>query len=245
MKRNRISRIIIIATGIWLGVTTSLLLVIAFTGAAPNTRAVFLMGSGLILIWVLICGMLMRVFRDPIAGAVRRIGLDWWVKFVLFATLLAMTEELVTTSMTNAAPLFGVPVGAAYITASANYFDVIALHSVVVFIPMFIAWAVLLRIIDFHPNEVFLLFGLTGMLGEAIYGGGQAFAEFAFWIFVYGLMVYLPAYSLPAERSARPPRWWHYPLAVILPILFSIPVAAVVSTLHPYPVHFPPILPNS
>jgi hypothetical protein len=245
MNRDRITRIIIIAAGIWLGVTTSLLLVIALSGAAPNTRAVFLMGSGLVLIWVLICGMLMRVFRDPIARVVRRIGLDWRVKFVLFATLLAMTEELVTTGMTNAAPLFGVPVGAAYITASANYFDVIALHSVVVFIPMFIAWAILLRYIDFHPNEVFLLFGLTGILAEASFGGGQAFAEFALWIFVYGLMVYLPAYSLPAERAARLPKWWHYPVAVILPILFALPVAAVVSTLHPIPIHFPPILPNS
>jgi hypothetical protein len=245
MNRDRITRIIIIAAGIWLAVTTSLLLVIALTGAAPNTRAVFLMGSGLVLIWVLICGMLMRVFRDPISAAVRLIGLDWRVKFVLLATLLAMTEELVTTGMTNAAPLFGVPVGAAYITASANYFDVIALHSVVVFIPMFISWAVLLRYIDFHPNEVFLLFGLTGILTEASFGGGQAFAEFAFWIFIYGLMVYLPAYSLPAERAARPPRWWHYVVAVILPILFAIPVAAVVGTLHPIPIHFQPILPNS
>ena len=245
MKRNRISRIIIIAAGIWLGVTTSLLLVIALTGAAPNSRAVFLMGSGLILIWVLVGGLLMRAYRDPIAAAVRRIRLDWRIKFVLFATLLAMTEELVTTGMTNAAPLFGVRVGDAYITASANYFDVIALHSVVVFIPMFIAWAVLLRYIDFHPNVVFLLFGFTGMLAEASFGGRQAFAEFAFWIFVYGLMVYLPAYSLPPERGARLPRWWHYALAVFLPILFSIPVAAVVSILHPYPIHFPPILPNS
>ena len=245
MKRDRITRIIIIAAGIWLGVSTSLLLVVALTGAAPNTRAVFLMGSGVILIWVLICGMLMWIFRDPIAGAVRRIRLDWRVKFVLFATLLAMTEELVTTGMTNAAPLFGVPVGAAYITASANYFDVIALHSVVVFIPMFITWAVLLRYIDFHPNEVFLLFGFTGILAEASFGGGQAFAEFALWIFVYGLMVYLPAYSLLAERGAKLPRWWHFALAVLLPILFSIPVAVVVGSLHPYPIHFPPILPNS
>jgi hypothetical protein len=245
MKRDRFTRIIIIATGIWLAITTCLLLVIALIGVAPNTRAVLLMGSGLVLIWVLIGGGLMRVFRDPIARVVRRIGLDWRVKFVLFATLLAMTEELVTTGMTNAAPLFGVPVGAAYITASANYFDVIALHSVVVFIPMFIAWAVLLRYIDFHPNDVFLLFGLTGILAEASFGGGQAFAEFAPWIFVYGLMVYLPAYSLPAERAARPPRWWHYAVAVILPILFAIPLALVVGTLHPIPIHFPPILPNS
>ena len=33
--------------------------------------------------------------------------------------------------MTNCAPLFGVPFGQAYITASANYFDVVLYHSVV------------------------------------------------------------------------------------------------------------------
>ena len=45
--------------------------------------------------------------------------------------LLAMLEEVVTTSMTNCAPLFGVKIGEAYITASSNYFDVILRHSVV------------------------------------------------------------------------------------------------------------------
>jgi hypothetical protein len=65
------------------------------------------------------------------------------------------------------------------------------------------------------------------------------------WTFVYGLMVFLPAYTIPAERGARPARWWHFPLAVVLPIVFSIPVAAVLGTLHPIPIHFPPITPNS
>jgi hypothetical protein len=123
--------------------------------------------------------------------------------------------------------------------------DVVGLHSVVVFIPMFVGWALLLRRVDFSPGVVFLLFGLTGTLAEAGFGGPQAFAEIAMWVFVYGLMVYLPAYCLPPDRGARPPRGWHYPLAVVLPFVFAAPVAAVVGALHPIQIHFPPIAPGS
>lgn len=230
---------------IWLGISTILVLTIALIGVNPNTRAVMLMGSGLILLWVLLCGSLMRWQRDAIRQVFQNLGGDWRVKFVLFATLLALVEEAITTTMTNLAPLFGVPVGSAYITASANYFDVVCLHSVVVFIPMFIAWALLLSRYAFSPNAVFLLFGLTGTLAEMSIGGTQALAEFGMWFFVYGLMVYLPAYCIPTERNARPPRWWHYILAVLLPFLFAAPVAGIVSFLHPIPIHFPPILPDS
>jgi hypothetical protein len=38
-------------------------------------------------------------------------------------TALALMEEAITSSMTNLAPLFGVKIGEAYITASTNYFD--------------------------------------------------------------------------------------------------------------------------
>jgi hypothetical protein len=106
------------------------------------------------------------------------------------------------------------PVGAAYITASADYPDAVCLHSVVGFVPMFVAWALMLRRVDFSPNAVFLLFDLTGTLAEAGFGG-------------------------------RSPRWWHFPLAVVLPFAFTIPVAAVIGLLHPVRLHFPPIAPGS
>ena len=66
------------------------------------------------------------------------------------------------------------------------------------------------------------------------------------WVFVYGLMIYLPACSRPADRGARPPHWWHYPLAVILPLLFMVllvPWGLIKPYLHPDPgsSHFPPI----
>jgi hypothetical protein len=158
---------------------------------------------------------------------------------------MALIEEAITTTMTNLAPFFGVPIGAAYITASGNYLDVVFLHSVVVFVPMFIGWAVLLQRYEFSPNAVLLLFGITGITAEASFGGTQAFAEFGLWIFVYGLMVYLPAYSLPSNRGAKQPRWYHYVIAIFIPVLFSIPVAIIISLLHPIKIHFPPILPGS
>lgn len=247
MSRTRFFslRTLIIALAGWLALSTTFVAAVVLIGGGPNTRAVILMGSGLVLLWIALGGTLMYRARDRVRSFALRLRLDWRVSFVLMATLLALLEEAVTTGMTNLAPLFGVPIGAAYITASANYLDVVCLHSVVVFVPMFAAWAFLLQRVEFRPSVVFLLFGLTGTLAEAGLSGAQAFAEIAMWVFVYGLMVYLPAYCVPTERGARPPRWWHYPLAVLLPFVFAIPVAAVVGALHPIPIHFPPIAPGS
>jgi hypothetical protein len=233
------------ALAAWLVLSTTFVAVVVSIGGGPNSRAVIGMGVGLVVLWIGLAGSLMYLARDRVRALVMRLRFDWRIRFVLMATLLALVEEAVTTAMTNLAPLFGVPIGAAYITASANYLDVVALHSVVVFVPMFMAWAVLLQRVQFRPEVVFLLFGLTGTLAEAGFGGTQAFAEIAMWVFVYGLMVYLPAYCIPPDRGARPPRGWHYPLAVLLPFVFAIPVAGVVGALHPIRIHFPPIAPGS
>ena len=68
-----------------------------------------------------------------------------------------------------------------------------------------------------------MLFGITGSLAE-----GPSNVIGGFWVFVYGLMVYLPACTVPADRGARPVRWWHYPLAVFLPIVAAVPFVPVV-----------------
>lgn len=206
----------------------------------PSARAIIGMLFGLIILWIIIGGSLMLKFRDAIKTRVQQINLPWRTRFVLFAILLALTEEAITTSMTNLAPLFGVKVGEAYITASANYFDVVLFHSVIVFVPMFMTWGWLLARYDFSPNAVFLLFGITGTLAETISFGTQNLLAAPVWIYIYGLMVYLPAYTLPT-RDARPPRLWHYPLAVIFPILCAIPLVIVISQIHPTSIHFPPI----
>jgi hypothetical protein len=208
-----------------LGVYSALLIsLIAFlnltSNAPPNQKANIKMALGLILIWIILGGSLMYHFRNRIRDFVLGIRLPWGLKFFLFCTILALLEEAVTVSMTNLAPLFGSEIGKSFITASANYLHTALFHSVIVFLPMFLVWTVLLHYFEFPPTQVFLLFGLTGSIAEMsmsptnILGG--------FWFFVYGLMVYLPAYSLPGDRQLWKPRWWTYLLAVVAPLLSPI-----------------------
>jgi hypothetical protein len=221
----------------------SMALLYFFTRGNRIAHAVISMGSGLVLVWVILGGACMYILRDKIKPIVQGFPGNWQIKFIVFGMLMAMLEEIVTTSITNFAPLFGVTVGEAYITASANYFDVILHHSVIVFVPWFIVWAWILKRYDFSPFWVFLLFGLNGLIAESITFGLQNLNQFALWIFVYGLMVYLPAYTIPLERGAQPPQAWHGALAFILPFLIGVPWAIVINLIFPnHPaIHFPPI----
>jgi hypothetical protein len=227
----------------WMVLVSSV--VLAVTWRNPVQRAVIGMAWGLILLWIGGCGLAMWRLRDLGCRLAAGLRLPWMLKFVLGCTALALVEEAITTLMTNCAPLFGVSLGQAYITASANYFDVVLYHSVVVFVPLFTGWAVMLRWWRFSPFAVFVLFGLTGTLCETLSFGPQNLGNFAFWMFVYGLMVWLPAHWAPAERLARKPRWWTYPLAVVLPFLF-MPLLVLLApwlwltSKHPT-IHFPPI----
>jgi hypothetical protein len=227
----------------WLAGSTAL--VYWVTRGERISHAVISMGTGLVVLWVFGGGALMFLLRDRARRCMLRLRGNWQVKFVLFATLLALLEEAVTVSMTNAAPLFGVQVGEAYITASANYLDVVLFHSVIVFIPWFIAWALVLRWWDIKPFWVFLLTGLNGLLAETMTFGSQNLAQFAMWIFVYGLMVYLPAWCVPpaAARGAKQAKAWHLLPAFLLPFVLGVPWALAVNLAFPnHPdIHFPPI----
>lgn len=240
---DRKARLLVGAIAAWLVLATTA--VTFFVWPNPKARAVLGMGWGLILLWVAVCGNLMRRFRDRTRVLIQGCRWDWRVRFVLFATALALVEEAITTAMTNLAPWFGVAVGEAYITASTNFFDVVALHSVVMFVPLFVGWAVILSRYAFSPFAVFMLFGVTGTIMETNLFTKNPL-EFGLWIFVYGLMVYLPAYCCPPEgRTARPVHWWHYPLAVVVPFLFIpiVPLPLLAGLLFPHhpKIHFPPI----
>jgi len=188
----------------------------SFNSKQVVTHAVLGMGLGLYLFWIILFGLVSAGFKNQVRRFSDTLKINWHLKFVVFSIALAMLEEVVTTTMTNLAPIFGARVGQAYITASANYWDVVLGHSVIAFAPMFIAWAVLLSYFDFTSNQVFLLFGLTGTIGESLFGGPRHM-----WMFVYGLMIYLPAYCLPARQKAKPPRWYHFIIAVFLPFVFA------------------------
>ena len=173
-----------------------------------------------------------------------------------------MIEEAITTLMTNTAPLYGLKIGQAYITAGSNYLDVILLHGVTLFVSFFVGWTVILSWYRFTPFAVFILFGITGTLIETLFGGPLHILEYGMWAFVYGLMIWLPACTVPRMETAEadasrdyPPdlpkhrpftsRWYHYPLAVFVPIVFVFlfPLLGVISLFFPHHprFHFPPM----
>jgi hypothetical protein len=153
MCTGKRARLFVGLLAVWLIVTTSLVTVAVWKNAAA--RATLGMGWGLILLWIGAGGGLMYLLREKTEALIARVPLGWRWKFILFSTLLALMEEAITTTMTNLAPVFGVRPGEAFITASANYLDVVTMHSVVVFIPMFVGWQWMLGRWRFTPFQVF------------------------------------------------------------------------------------------
>ncbi|MCU0980788.1 MAG: hypothetical protein MUF25_16685 [Pirellulaceae bacterium] len=225
-RTDRITRWLLVGIGIYSGLLVTLLNGVVLSSGKTIDRAIFLMADGLILFWIVIGGSLTPMLRRRLVPWLVAIPVDWRVRFVLLCTAMALIEEVITTTMTNLAPLFGTTPEEAHITASTNYFAVVCFHSVVVFVPMFVAWAWMLSRWNFSPLKVLLLFGITGSMAEASINPTSLIG--GFWVFVYGLMVYLPACTAPGDRPATPPRWWHYPLAVALPVIAAIPVVPVV-----------------
>jgi hypothetical protein len=171
----------------------------------PDHLAIIKMGVGLILVWCVLGVLVMYRSRDGFVAWATLIPLGWRTRFVLLCILFAMLEEAVTTSLTNMAPLLGGVTDAARITASKNYLEVIHKHSVIAFVPLFLCWGWLLSRYNFRPVEVLLLFGLNGTLAETITFGLQNVIQVGMWVWVYGLMAYLPACSVPEGRGQAPP----------------------------------------
>lgn len=230
----------------WLGVYAfvgvAFVSVIMFgTHQAANKQAMIGMMLVVLAVWCVIGGTLTLIYKDRVRAFVLKLPGSWQLKFVIFATTMCLLEEVCTVTMTNMAPLFGVKIGEAYITASTNYLDVVLGHSVIVLFPHFIVWAWFLIKYDFSPAMVFLLYGITGNIAEIQFGGLSNVLA-GFWIFIYGLMVYLPAYCIPHDRNVKKPKWWFYPLTLILPGFASVPFVILVRIFHTtQPTHFPPI----
>jgi len=225
-RTDRITRWLVIAIGVYSVALVTLLNVFLLGSGKTKDRAIILMADGLIVCWIVIGGSLTPMLRRRLVPKLSAIPINWRVRFVLLCTAMALIEEVITTTMTNLAPLFGTTPEEAHITASTNYFTVVCFHSVVAFVPMFIAWAWMLSRWNFTPLKVLLLFGITGSIAEASIQPSNLIG--GFWVFVYGLMVYLPARTVPEDRPAKRPRWWHYPLAVVLPFPFVVLATPVV-----------------
>ncbi|MAT70727.1 MAG: hypothetical protein CMJ58_14525 [Planctomycetaceae bacterium] len=240
-KHIRIKQVFVAALVVWQFALSVLLTLAGLNDAKLGVLAKMLWGVN--LLWIAGCGVLSLRLRDRAAAVAPagkgRAGLAFFGS----VTLLALIEEAITTAMTNCAPLFGARLGEVYITASANYLDVVLYHSVVVFLPQFAVWGVLLGRYAVSPFAAFVCYGLTGFVNEALFAGPNPL-QLPQWILIYGLLVYLPAHLFARIEGRRTPRWWFYPAAVLLPILASLPVVAllllVIAPDHPR-IHFPPM----
>jgi hypothetical protein len=228
----RIIRWLLILCAIWCGIIAFLVIVVQVLTTDPLIRAVLRMVLGVIVIWIIGGGLLSFLLRYRVQQWFSKRKTSWQLNFIIFATVMALIEEAVTTSMTNLAPLWGVYSDMAAITASNNYLVVVLLHSVIVFIPMFVAWSWLLKRYLFPPLSVLFLFGVTGVLAEIGTFGLQNIVQAGFWIFVYGFMVFLPACAVPVSRKARVPGIGATLLAIIFPIIMAIPMALIVQAIH-------------
>lgn len=218
---------------VWAILFYGLIASVVFFGTQSNVdaRAIIGMAGGLLVLWVVLGSLLMFRFRDQIVRWVQSWPMGWKARFVLFCVLLSLLEEGIATALTNTAPLYGSVSENARITASTNFFEVVLLNSAIIFVPMFIAWAWMLARYAFHPLDVMILFGITGLVAEAI-SLGTHLAMAGMWIWVYGLMIYLPACTVPANRIAKPVRWWHRLLAIILPVIAAAPFVPLIIMLN-------------
>src|SRR5689334_7044253 len=106
--------------GVWALIGALFFLLATLITSDPIMRAITGMALGLFTFWIVLGGALSLLLRKRVRSVLRRFDAHWRIAFVLFATLMALLEEAVTTTMTNAAPLWSIPVGKAYITASRS-----------------------------------------------------------------------------------------------------------------------------
>lgn len=223
------SKLLIKIIGVYSIIFLLFLSIATFTGDATNNeKAIIKMALLLNLIWCVIFGIITFKYKDKIKQKFDNFKPNWnWKKkFFIFFLGLILLEEIITTTLTNLAPVLGGELGKAFITASTNYFEVVFFHSAIIFVPFIFIWIYLFSKYDFSPNQAFLLFGLVGTLAEAML---SPFALISgFWFFVYGLMVYLPAYTLPQRENLNSAGIWAHIQAIILPFIVSIPMSLFV-----------------
>lgn len=188
----------------------------------PKGFAIISMGIGLFFLWGICSAFIMYKRKDDIKRMFNERQYSTFYIVTLGGILLALIEEAFATFMTNLAPLFGFSTSEVFITASANYIEVVTRHSVIVFVPWFVAWGLILKKYSVHPNIVFLLFGITGIFAEALSFGLQNIYAFGFWIVIYGLMIYLPAYVVYNPDLKQRINPLYYPFLIVIPFLMMV-----------------------
>jgi len=175
--------------GVWLVLSTSVLTFFVRDDLLKLTAVKMLWC--LIIFWIFLGGSLIYLFRNLFWRYYLKITWPFWIKFTVFATIFFLIEEFIAVSINNY--FYPITKGAVMLTASTNYWEVVSQHSVVVFVPIFIIFSLFIKFFKLSPQKSFLCFGIIGTLAEVSIGGLTSLLQFAMWILVYGLIVYLPS----------------------------------------------------
>jgi hypothetical protein len=216
-------RIVIKALFVFVLAFQVLMVILVFDEGTWADRAFVILNSGLLVIWVgLIGGILYRI--NDRTGTFLSSNRHHILTFALICPLLVLIEETVAVMMTNTAPLWGLTTSEASITASVNWFETVTRHSVIVFIPQFVLLAIFTKAYRSDPAHVFLMYGLCGFIGEGLaFGFVHNLWGLPFWIFVYGMIAYVPTYVLQTDPNRPVARLWHHVLALVV----IVPVTAM------------------
>ena len=217
--------------GVWAVIIALFFLLATLTSPDPVTRAIAGMALGLFLFWIVLGGALIVLRKRACPAPVRRaLASPCRVRHSP-----ALLEEAVTTTATSTAPLW-VSRSADLHHRLGNYLSrALSRHRLCADVHRLGGWATL-RLLA----AIFILYGCTGRLPRRNLRRAKP-VGLGFWVYVYGLMIYLPVCAVPPDRGARKPGVWACLLALILPILAAIPVALIILTLNPPQHAFAPI----
>ncbi len=195
--------------------------------------AVVTMALGLLFIWGVVIALIQRRLIHLISPK-HLSKVKFFVLLILAMIGLALMAEVVSTIMTNTAYFWSLSPNEAYITASPNYIEVVTRHSVIVFIPQFLGVSLLHYRYQFKAFTWFILYGLVGYFNEWLaFGSAAAWVSIPFWMIIYGWIVYLPTHVITPMHERIQPKSYHYLLALVLPLLLSMPWALfVIASLH-------------
>ncbi len=206
----------------------SLLWLHMYTEGTRIDLAVVTMALGLLTLWGgLLAAIQWRLMRH-ISIRVRSFRYPVLASFLMMVGL-ALIAEVVSTTMTNTAPLWGLSTDEAFITASANWWVVVSRHSVIVFLPQLWMVSWLHQHLSLRAFHWFIVYGLIGYVNEWLaFGEAASWVSVPFWMIIYGWIVYLPTTIVQSKNTRQSFRWSHSVLAFIGPLLLSMPWALFV-----------------
>lgn len=191
--------------------------------------AIVSMALGLLFIW----GVLVALLQIKLINSIKPVNIQTFKAIVVvvgFMTLLALIAEIVSTSMTNTASLWNLSPSEAYITASPNYIEVVTKYSVIAFIPQFLGVALIHSKYKFTGFQWFIIYGIIGYLNEWLaFGEAASWVSIPYWIIIYGWIAYLPTQVIRPLKDRLNVKFYHYVLAVLWPILISVPWVLLVN----------------